>query len=76
MLPLESLHPGGLSLTRELSVLCAIGAGSRVVDVACGTGETACFLAESLGARVIGLDHSTPPCWSGHGARQARAVST
>lgn len=57
-LKLESLHPGGLVLTRELAELCNIREGSRVLDVASGTGETACFLAEQLGARVCGVEHS------------------
>jgi SAM-dependent methyltransferase len=58
MLQLESLHPGGLTTTRELAAACAIGRGSAVLDVASGTGETACFLADVLGARVSGVDHS------------------
>jgi ubiquinone/menaquinone biosynthesis C-methylase UbiE len=57
-LELESLHPGGLALTRELAELCHVREGTRVLDVACGTGETACFLAAQLGARVHGIDRS------------------
>jgi ubiquinone/menaquinone biosynthesis C-methylase UbiE len=57
-LRLESLHPGGLALTRELAELCNIHEGKRVLDVACGTGETACFLAAEFHARVCGVDHS------------------
>jgi arsenite methyltransferase len=55
-LPLESLHPGGLKTTEELADLCRIAKGTRVLDLACGTGESACLLAERYGARVIGLD--------------------
>lgn len=58
MLALESLHPGGLGTTLELAAACGVGKGTVVLDVASGTGETACFLAESLGADVIGLDRS------------------
>lgn len=58
MLKLESLHPGGLGLTRELAALCNIQEGARVLDVACGTGETACFLAERFAACVYGVDQS------------------
>jgi arsenite methyltransferase len=57
-LKLESLHPGGLDTTRELAELCGIQKGARVVDVASGTGETACFLAERLDARVFGVELS------------------
>lgn len=58
MIELESLHPGGLLLTAELADLCAISTGLKVLDVACGTGESACYLAEKFGARVCGLDRS------------------
>ena len=58
MLKFESLHPGGLELTRELAELCKIGKDSRVLDIASGTGETACFLAERFGARVHGVDQA------------------
>lgn len=58
MLRLESLHPGGLELTRELAESCNIRKGVRVLDVAAGTGESACFLAEHFAARVHGIDRS------------------
>jgi SAM-dependent methyltransferase len=57
-LPLESLHPGGLETTRELADLCGIATGTAVLDLACGTGESACFLAEHYGTRVVGIDLS------------------
>ena len=52
MLKLESLHPGGLDLSRELAELCKVQEGDDVLDVASGTGETACFLAERFAVRV------------------------
>lgn len=58
MLALESLHPGGLETTRQLASLCNIQQGAAVLDVASGTGETACFLTETFGARVTGVDRS------------------
>jgi len=58
-LGIEILHPGGLEITRELVKLCHIGRDSLVLDVACGTGETACFLVETYGCRVIGVDASS-----------------
>ena len=58
ILALESLHPGGLETTGELANLCNVRQGALVLDVASGTGETACFLAETFGARVFGVDRS------------------
>jgi len=58
MLELESLHPGGLETTRQLATVCNIQRGDAVLDVASGTGETACFLAQAFGARIYGVDHA------------------
>jgi len=58
MLELDSLHPGGLETTRELVRACGIERGACVLDVASGTGETACLVADELGARVTGVDYS------------------
>ena len=57
-LGLELLHPGGLDTTKELARLCRIGKDTSVLDVASGTGESACYLSASLGARVVGIDLS------------------
>lgn len=54
----EILHPGGTEITRELAELCAVQDRSYLLDVACGTGESACYLTEQLGARVVGIDGS------------------
>lgn len=53
MLQAEILHPGGLEITRELADLCAIGPEKRVLDVASGSGDAACFLAENFQCAVV-----------------------
>lgn len=58
VLKVESLHPGGVELTRELARLCRIENGGAVLDLASGTGESACFLSEQFGAHVVGVDAS------------------
>lgn len=57
-LGIETLHPGGSSVTRELAEMAGIEAGSDVLDVASGTGEGACFLASEFSCRVQGVDLS------------------
>jgi len=57
-LGLEVLHPGGLGITRELAELCRIGSTALVLDAASGTGESACYLVETRGACVVGVDVS------------------
>ena len=42
LLQVESLHPGGLELTEEFAELCEVRRGSDVLELACGTGESAC----------------------------------
>jgi arsenite methyltransferase len=52
----ESFHPGGLRLTRRLGERLGLNAGSIVLDVASGKGESAILLAETFGCEVIGID--------------------
>jgi ubiquinone/menaquinone biosynthesis C-methylase UbiE len=54
----EILHPGGLQLTAELAELCHIDRSGLVLDVASGTGESACYLAQNFGCSIVGLDAS------------------
>jgi ubiquinone/menaquinone biosynthesis C-methylase UbiE len=57
-LELEILHPGGLEITRELAELCHVVKGSKVLDVASGTGESAFYLAETFDCHITGVDLS------------------
>ena len=49
-------HFGGTQATDTLAALCQIDRGASVLDVGCGTGMTPCYLAETLGCRVVGVD--------------------
>jgi SAM-dependent methyltransferase len=49
-------HMGGLSTTKELVELCGITESSYVLEVGCGTGATARYLAQKVGCRVLGVD--------------------
>jgi arsenite methyltransferase len=51
-------HMGGQQATDELAELCCIDASSSVLDVGCGVGLTSCYLAETIGCRVTGVDIS------------------
>jgi arsenite methyltransferase len=54
----DTLHPGGRRVTARLAELAQIGTGSRILDLACGKGITACFLAQRNGCYVAGIDLS------------------
>ncbi len=66
----DSFHPGGTKLTEGLGVLLRLGAQSRVLDIASGTGTSALFLAERFGCEVVGVDYGS------HNVEQSNAAAT
>ena len=48
-------HIGGIAATEALIDLCHIGRESTILDVGCGVGVTACFIATKVGCRVVGV---------------------
>ena len=54
----NELHPGGAALTRKLAAATLVGRDARLLDVACGRGESARVLAAHFGCRVVGVDYS------------------
>ena len=52
------MHVGGHDATQKLLDLLRIETSSRVLDVGCGSGNTACFIAGTYGAQVYGIDIS------------------
>ena len=53
----DTLHPGGLELTRRLAQALGLQPGQRVLDLACGPGASALLLAREFGCRVTGVDY-------------------
>ena len=49
-------HVGSFAATEEMLQRCHIDADSYVLDVGCGPGATPCYLAETYGCRVVGVD--------------------
>jgi len=52
----DSLHPGGIDLSRRLWRSLHMPPGAKVLDVACGTGTTAVMIAKESRARVVAID--------------------
>jgi len=55
---LPGMHLGGQEATHVLLGMCQLDATSRVLDVGCGSGNTACQIVEQYGSRVHGIDIS------------------
>ena len=53
-----SFHPGGEELSTKLVDSLGMGAGSSVLDVACGVGTTTRIMANAFGLNATGLDFS------------------
>lgn len=49
-------HPGGINLTKEIFKRENINRSSHILDVGCGTGQTAAYLAYRYRAKVTGID--------------------
>ncbi len=49
-------HLGGLDSTLELISRCQISADTEVLDAGCGVGATACYLVQTYGCHVTGVD--------------------
>ena len=49
-------HMGGFETTKALIELCHISKDTYVLEVGCGVGATACYLAKKYGCRVVGVD--------------------
>jgi SAM-dependent methyltransferase len=55
----QSFHPGGTRLTRKLASAALVSPNCDVLDVACGNGNSARFIAAEFGATVTGCDYSS-----------------
>lgn len=53
-----SKHLGGLKATDELLELCHITENSKILDIGCGVGATASYIAKKFGTQVTGVDKS------------------
>lgn len=51
-------HPGGIELSKEIFNKENIHKAFNILDVGCGTGQTAAYLAFTYGANVIGIDNN------------------
>src|SRR5258708_34172344 len=75
--PEQSLDDAQLAKKRHLAAKFLVGAGGRVLDIGCGWGGLALYLAELCGARVTGINPSQRQLGLPRArAAQKRATST
>ena len=75
--PVDEFHIGGRAATTELCDRLGVTSGSEVLDIGCGIGGAARFVASSFGCEVTGIDLSpsyvaaatTMTEWTGLGDR-------
>jgi SAM-dependent methyltransferase len=58
--PVDHFHARGFPATVELADTLPIQAGDHIVDIGCGIGGPARYLAERFGCRVSGVDITEP----------------
>jgi SAM-dependent methyltransferase len=56
--PLDQFHIRGILATAELAVAAGIDPSTRVLDLGCGIGGPARYLAATFGCKVTGVDLS------------------
>lgn len=66
-------HYGGLKATRELIELLDLKEDKYVLDIGCGIGATACYIAKKYGCKVVGIDISDKMLdWAKKRAKRAK----
>lgn len=60
--PLDHFHGRGLPATREMVALLAPESGDRVLDIGCGIGGPARWIAATFGCHVTGVDLTEAFC--------------
>lgn len=58
--PVDHFHARGFAATKELADILPIRADDRLVDIGCGVGGPARYIAHRFGCRVEGLDITEP----------------
>jgi arsenite methyltransferase len=72
----DSFHPGGLQMTGRLGRTLGLSPASRVLDVACGNGTAAIFLAKKFGCKVFGIDYGDQSVAAARSLAQSEHIDT
>jgi SAM-dependent methyltransferase len=60
--PYDHFHGRGLEATEELADLLTVASDDHILDIGCGIGGPARYIAERFGARITGIDLTAEFC--------------
>jgi ubiquinone/menaquinone biosynthesis C-methylase UbiE len=60
--PLDHFHGGGVTATEELADALSVTADHHILDIGCGIGGPARYMAQRFGCRVTGIDLTPEFC--------------
>ncbi len=60
--PYDHFHGRGLEATKELAASLKVGPDDHILDIGCGIGGPARYIAQQLGCRVSGIDLTAEFC--------------
>jgi arsenite methyltransferase len=72
----DTFHPGGLEMTGRLGRMLGLSPASRVLDVACGNGTAAIFLAKEFGCKAFGIDYGDQSVAAARSLAQTEHIDT
>ena len=73
--PLDHFHSRGLAATRELLAVLAPEPGDRLLDIGCGIGGPARWIAAKTGCEVVGVDLTPEFCEAAEALTRACEMS-
>ena len=73
--PLDQFHSRGLDVTREVADALSLEPGHRVLDIGCGIGGPARWIAAAYGCHVTGIDLTPEFCEAAEALNAATGLS-
>src|SRR5690606_27243208 len=73
--PMDQFHSRGLAATRELLAALAPEPGDRLLDIGCGIGGPARWIAAQTGCEVLGVDLTPEFCEAAEALTRACGMS-
>ncbi len=73
--PVDHFHGRGMTATREMTALLTAQPGEQILDIGCGIGGPARWIAQKFGCTVIGIDLTHDFCVAAEALNRATGLS-